>query len=281
MSPMSSRFPRVVALMPAWNSAAFIERTLAALAAQTYRNLEVLISDDASTDSTGEICARYAAKHPHFRLLRQGERRGWVGNINALLRQANGEYFFFAFHDDPPMPTYVASLVEALEANPDAELAFSDIQLANEHGTGPIRTYTELDGANERIERARRLIERRGLWWIPNRGLFRAQAALRIGGLRRHLAGEYSADLPWLLRLALIGKFVRVPRPLIVKTWRKEGLSMSWKGTPWQSFGVATACALEIIQSGSPRTERVVLLRELMVRAVKGFLGGTGVRMRT
>ena len=281
MSPINNRFPRVVALMPAWNSAAFVERTLEALSAQTYSNLEVLISDDASTDSTATICAQYVAKHPQFRLLRQRERLGWVGNVNALLQQAKGEYFFFAFHDDPPMPSYVASLVEALEGNPHAELAFSDIQLANEHANGPVRSYTELDGVGERIERARRLIERRGLWWIPNRGLFRVQTASRIGGLRRHVAGEYSADLPWLLRLALLGEFVRVPRPLIVKTWRKQGLSMSWKGTPWQSFGVATACALEILRSGITRLEQAALLGELAVRAAKGLRGSVAVRMRT
>ena len=270
-----------MALMPAWNSATFIERTLEALAGQTYSNLEVVISDDASTDGTAMICARYVAKNPQFRLLCQRKRLGWVGNVNALLQQAKGEYFFFAFHDDPPTPSYVASLLEALDGHPRAELAFSDIQLANDDTNGPVRSYTELDGIVDRIERARRLIEKRGLWWIPNRGLFRAQTASRVGGLRRHIAGEYSADLPWLLRLALCGEFVRVPRPLIVKTWRKEGLSMSWKGTPWQSFGVATACALEVLRSDIPSAEQAVLLSGVAGRAMKGLLGSVAIRMRT
>lgn len=272
MSGINSRLPRVVALMPAWNSAAFIERTLEALSAQTYRSLEVLISDDASTDNTATICAEFVAKHPQFRLLRPAERQGWIGNVNALLRQAKGDYFFFAFHDDPPMPNYVASLVEALDSNPRAVLAFSDIQLATEDGIPrTTRSYAELDSIDERVERARRVIQRRGLWWIPNRGLFRAQAASQIGGMRRHLAGEYSADFLWLLRLALLGEFVRVPQPLIIKMWREAGLSRSWKGTPWQSLGVATACAYEIARSGIPIGEQATLLYELTVRAVNGL----------
>lgn len=270
MSVTNSLLPRAVALMPAWNSAAFIERTLEALAAQTYTNLEVLISDDASTDHTAEICSRFVARYPKFRLLRQLKRQGWIGNVNALLRKASGDYFFFAFHDDPPMATYVASLVEALEKNPGAVLAFSDIYLGS-----ATRSYAELDGVGDRVERARRVIDRRGLWWIPNRGLFRAEAAARIGGVRRHLAGEYSADFPWLLRLALLGEFARVPHPLITKVWRQEGVSMSWKGTTWQSLGVATACASEIARSGIPIAEQAILLHELVVRGARGLRSRT------
>ena len=98
---------------------------LEALSAQTYRSLEVLISDDVATDGTAAICARSVANHSHFRLLRQRERLGWIGNVSARLQQANSE--FFAFHDDPPMRSCVASLVEALEGNPRTKLAFSSL----------------------------------------------------------------------------------------------------------------------------------------------------------
>lgn len=263
----AARLPRVVALLPAWNSATFIGPTLESLAAQTYGNLEVLISDDASSDGTADVCTRFVAAHPQFRLMRQARRQGWIGNVNVLLREAQADYLFFAFHDDPLRPTYVASLVEALESNPRAVLAFSDIEL------GPAdRSYTELDGVSERLERARRIIRKQGLWWIPNRGLFRSEAAARIGGMRRHLAGEYSADWPWLVRLALLGEFARVPRPLIRKVWRNEGVSMSWKGTPWQAFGVAAACAREIARAGITISEQVSLYRELAVRGMQGLM---------
>ena len=262
--------PRVVALLPAWNAAAFIERTLESLAAQTYGNLEVLISDDASADDTAAICARFAATQAQFRLIRQTRRQGWIGNVNLLLRQARADHFFFAFHDDPPKPTYVASLVEALRRNSRAVMAFSDIEVARESGSSN-QSYTELDGVAERLERARRIINKQGLWWIPNRGLFRADAAARIGGMRKHLAGEYAADWPWLLHLALLGEFVRVPQPLITKVWRQAGLSMSWKETTWHTFGVATACAREIARSGIPMVEQAALYRALAVREIKGL----------
>ena len=272
MSTRLSTAPRVVALMPAWNAEAFIARTLDALLAQTYQNLAILISDDDSDDGTAQICASYAAKHPQCHLLRQTKRQGWVGNVNLLLREAQGQYFFFAFHDDPPMPQYVASLVRALEQDNDASLAFSDIRLVfNDGDSWSIRAYAELDGVSDRVERACRIVQRRGLWWIPNRGLFRAEVVQRIGGLRRHIAGEYSADLPWLVHLALLGRFARVPEPLITKHWRKDGLSRSWKGSLWQTFGLATSCAHEVLRADISGVERASLLREIVIREIKGL----------
>ena len=51
-------------------------------------------------------------------------------------------------------------------------------------------------------------------WWVPNRGLFRAEAFGRIGGIKPNDCGEYSADWTWLLHMALLGDFVRVPKLL-------------------------------------------------------------------
>ena len=259
--------PRVAALLPTWNSALFIENTLESLAAQHYANFEVIISDDASTDNTVEICERFIALHPRFRLIRQVRQHGWIGNANLLLQQAKAHFVFFAFHDDPLKPKYVTSLVEALQKNSRAVLAFSDVE------SGPtVKSYTLLDGVEDRVERARRLIHKEGLWWIPNRGLLRLEAGRQIGGMRRHFAGEYSADWPWLLGLSLLGEFVRVPEALITKVWRTEGLSTSWKGTPWQAVGVATSCAREIARAPITASERILLYRELALRQTGGLL---------
>ncbi|MGC1816471.1 MAG: glycosyltransferase family 2 protein [Casimicrobiaceae bacterium] len=255
--------PRVVACMPTWNAESFLEQTLESLAAQTYPHLDILISDDASTDRTPEICARFAANHPRCRLMRQELRRGWTGNVTRLLQVAEGDYLFFAFHDDPLSPTYVERLVEALWANPRAVLAFSDIATG-----GETRSYRELEGVDERVERGRRMIWKNGAWWIPNRGLFRADAGKRVGGVYRHSGGEYSADWPWLLHLALLGEFVRVPEPLVRKAWRKEGLSHSWRGTLRQKLGVTLSCMREVRRAGLRASEEFALHREIVVHGL-------------
>ncbi len=125
MSKHTIRWPRVVACLPAFNAAEFITQTLEALEAQDYPNLEVLISDDASTDDTALICQSFAENSRTFRLIRQSHRLGWVNNVNALLAAAHAEYILITPHDDIIRPTYVTRLVQALEDNPHAVLAFS------------------------------------------------------------------------------------------------------------------------------------------------------------
>ncbi|HEV7915790.1 MAG TPA: glycosyltransferase family A protein [Albitalea sp.] len=261
MNRASAR-PRVIACLPAWNAAAFIEPVLQSLDAQTYPNLQVLVSDDASTDTTGAICEAFARGRPRFVVHRQVVNRGWIGNVNWMLREADGVYLFFAFHDDPLEPRYVERLVEALEAAPDAVLAFTDITIDLRSAELDLVSqwcFTDLDGVGSARERLRVMTRMEGHWWIPNRGLFRQSAARRVGGLRRHLAGEHAADWPWLLHLCLLGRFVRVPEPLVRKVWRDGGLSKSWRWNPATRFAVTLAAGREIVRADLPLALRARL----------------------
>jgi glycosyltransferase involved in cell wall biosynthesis len=231
--------------MPAWNAAAFIGPVLDSLAAQTYPNLHVLISVDVGSDDTAALCEAFAAAHERVTVARQPKRLGWIGNANALLRMADGEYVFFAFHDDPVARDYVERLVDALEHRPAAVLAYSDVR----SNIGPF-TYDDLLGS--RFERARRIMLQQGPWWVPNRGLMRASVVKVLGGMHPHLAGEYSADLPWLLRLALRGEFIRVPAPLVTKSFRRDSLSAGWKKGAFRRIAVILACC-EVIRSSDLR----------------------------
>jgi glycosyltransferase involved in cell wall biosynthesis len=235
--------------MPAWSAASFIGAVLESLSAQTYPNLDVLISVDLCDDGTAELCEKFAESHPNFAVLRQPARLGWVRNSNALISRAEGDYLFFAFHDDPLKPTYVSRLVEALERNPNAVLAFSD--MASDRG---IEKYSELEGLTDRIERAWKLLMPAEAWWVPNRGVFRAHTAKRLGGLRRHMAGEFGADLPWLISLALQGEFVRVPEPLIFKNRRPQGLNTKFikSASVWKRLSLRWACLREIRRARLP-----------------------------
>jgi hypothetical protein len=147
--------------------------------------------------------------------------------VNALLREARGDYLVFAFHDDLLEPSYIERCVAALEADPRAILAFTDIAVVNQDGTREDESYPLLDGVADRLQRARLVARWWGSWWIPGRGVFRASAATTIGGLRRNLAGEFSADWPWLLHMSLLGEFVRVPERLCTKIYQPGSLSRS------------------------------------------------------
>jgi glycosyltransferase involved in cell wall biosynthesis len=268
----AGRHPRVVALVPTWRAAAFIAGTLDALAAQRLPNLEILISDDASPDPTAAICERYAARDARFRVIRQPRNLGWTGNVNALLREARGDYLHFAFQDDLPDAHYLERCVAALEANPRAVLAFSDIVLVHQDGSREDKSYTALDGVTDRLERTRRIARQKGSWWIPNRGVFRASAASAIGGLRRHRAGEFSADWPWLLQLGLLGEFVRIPGRLCTKIYQPNSLSRSWQ------FGGRAWSAVTLSAMGAVSRARIPAREKLALHATLASFGWHQVR---
>lgn len=262
MTDQAQRLPRVVACLPAWRAEAFIEPTLQSLAAQTYPNLHVLIADDASPDGTWSVCQRFAQGRANVELHRQPRNLGWIGNVNWLLRRADAKYLFFAFHDDPLEPTYVAALVQALEGAPTAVLAFSDA-VVDFRGANDawVRTmsFTALDGLDTAQDRLAVLAQQPSQWWLPNRGLMRQSAIRRVGGMRRHLAGEFCADWPWLLHLSLLGAFVRVPLPLVHKVWRHQGLSKSWRSSAFKRLSLTLACVKEVLLADLPLSERLKL----------------------
>lgn len=252
-------YPLVVACLATWNGESFIADTLTSLAIQTYPNLKVLISDDASTDNTAAICEHFAAKDFRFHLLRQSQRLGWVGNVNALLRAAQGDYLFLISHDDVIESTYVMRLVEKLENQPSAILAFSDMEFIKLNGALETQSYTDLDGIKNRVYRGHRMLQRQGTWWIPYRGIFRSIAVEQIGGLRTNLAGEFSADWSWLVHMSLLGEFIRVPEVLYRKVEKNKSLSRIWKHTtrPWLAATLASAS--EIYRSRLSLIEKILL----------------------
>ncbi len=257
--------PIVVALVPAWRSAAFIQETLDSLAAQTYPNLHILISDDASPDNTGEVCEAFAAGRPNVRVIRQPKNLGWIGNVNSLLGEASGDYYFFAFHDDVLKPEYVERLVDALDRNARAVVSFSDMITEELDGRVECQQYTALEGVSSARIRGQRLASRDGTWWAPNRGLFRVSAAREIGGLKRNLAGEFSADLAWLIRLALIGEFVRVPEVLITKRLTQQSVSATWQHSRWQRFARLCSCLIAVRASRLPVLEKLHLQSQIIL----------------
>lgn len=251
--------PLVSALVPTYNGAAFIQRTLDSLAAQTWPRLEIVIGDDRSTDDTLEVVRAFAAGRHDVRVLTRESNLGWLRNTNDLMEQAQGELMFFAFHDDVVEPTYVERLATALEEHPRAVLAFSDLELVDVDGDRSIRAFDDLAGRQTALARGFVMAHRPDNWWVPNRGLFRAEAYRRIGGIHPNEAGEYSADWPWLLHMALLGELVRVPEVLCHKYFKPSSLSKQWPHDPEQLQALRRAGRREIALSGIPWTQKVVL----------------------
>jgi len=236
----------ITALVPAYQSAEFIERTLDSLAQQTYDNFNVIISVDLCDDNTFEVCSQYCLKDARFSVFQQNERLKYVGNCNFLLDHTDADYVLFAFHDDILDSSYIEKLSLILDNNSEMIMAFSDVSLTTLEGESEYWEYTELENIKDRVKRGLTMLSRKALWSVPNRGIFRLDRARKIQGLKTHAAGEFSTDWPWLFHMSLLGQFQRVPEILCYKFFQKGSLSRSWAFSQEQWYEVTLACLREI-----------------------------------
>lgn len=116
--------PLVTLGMPVYNEGKYIEESLENVLKQTYPNIELLIADNASTDGTSEVCARYASEHPTIRHIRHPRNIGQHINFNYVARSGSGTYFCWVSGHDLLDPDFVTKCVEVLESNPGIVLAY-------------------------------------------------------------------------------------------------------------------------------------------------------------
>lgn len=128
--------PLVSIALATYNGRTYLPELLASLEAQSWPHLEVVVSDDASSDGTRELLASYAGRVP-VRLVGDGTRAGIVGNFERALAGCRGDYIALADQDDVWAPDKVADLMRALRHVENARgaatpaLAFCDIELVD------------------------------------------------------------------------------------------------------------------------------------------------------
>jgi len=208
MTAAAGTVPAVTIGVPVYNGERYLDDALAALAAQTFADFVVLVSDNCSTDGTPAILAKWAARDPRFVVHRQPANIGAVPNFTWLLDQARSEYFMFAAYDDGWSPNYVAELHRLFEHAPRAGLAVAQSVKMHPDGREDLRTpaprHAEPAGVAARWRRI--CCAPKAVWHY---GLFRT-SALRPAFARSVDFGQaWAADhlvvLPFLLADAVIG----------------------------------------------------------------------------
>ncbi|WP_324276141.1 glycosyltransferase family 2 protein [Blastococcus brunescens] len=138
--------PLVSILVPTYNGERFLRAALRSALGQSYRNIEVLVGDDGSTDRTPEILAAVAAEDPRVRVLRFDPNIGALENPRRLLAEARGEYVKYLMHDDVLGTECVRELVRGMEQHPEATMAFSHRVLIDEQGKAvPNHNFVKVD----------------------------------------------------------------------------------------------------------------------------------------
>ena len=113
--------PLVSVIIPVYNAAPFIRETLDSVQASTYRPLEIVMVDDASTDDSLAIITAYAEQHDNCRVFPQAA-LGVSATRNHAIREAQGTYILPVDADDKIGPTYIEHAVQVLEQHPDVRV---------------------------------------------------------------------------------------------------------------------------------------------------------------
>lgn len=124
--------------MPVYNGEASIKKALNSLLAQTHRNFELIISDNASTDKTEIICRQYAEKDGRIRYIRQAENRGAIFNFSFVLQEASGNYFMWAAIDDWWHPEFIEANLRILIEKPGVVASISKVDMSCLRGKDPL-----------------------------------------------------------------------------------------------------------------------------------------------
>ncbi|MBF9046467.1 glycosyltransferase [Rhodobacterales bacterium LSUCC0031] len=125
--------PIVSVGLPVFNGEAYIAEAVQSLLNQSYRQLELIISDNGSADRTQKICEKFAASDARVRYFRQSENFGGQANFEFVFRHARGRYFMWAAHDDVWSPTWIERLVGRINGKRDV-CAFGRVLHIDEPG---------------------------------------------------------------------------------------------------------------------------------------------------
>ncbi len=194
--------PLVSIGMPVYNGALYIRDALDSLVNQTFKNFELLISDNASTDETRVICQEYAARDDRIHYVSQPNNLGPSANFQYVLTEARGKYFMWAAHDDRWAFRFLEQTVAILEEDGGCGLAFSHYIERN------------LESGAEKLHQVQASNSKSGIRNYATRALDMCPSLIygvyRIETVRNTTFGKFDfADVHFIAELAL-GTRIRV-----------------------------------------------------------------------
>lgn len=220
--------PLVSIGMAVYNGEKYIRQALDSLLAQDFTDYELIISDNASTDKTQEICREYKLMDSRIRYYRNPTNIGAFRNFSQAFELSNGKYFMFACHDDYWKPNYISSCLEAFNASKDVILAGAECDSIDSK-TGKL-FFTDKGLSTVGLSPAKRFMHYKstlhngkhvgGIFY----GLHKRSALREVMPMKNVMATDHLV----MAGLCFQGEFVTVKERLMVK--RKGGASDTLDG---------------------------------------------------
>ncbi len=211
--------PLVTIGLPVFNGENYLEEALDSLRAQDYSNLEIIVSDNASTDGTREIVESAVAVDSRIRYDILPDNIGATRNYNRIVPMANGEFFKWSAHDDVCEPTFISRCVEELLSDPDAVLCYPRTILIDGNGDVIDPEFRDDLFLNDPdpLDRLARYLPHQGEQHAIF-GVIKTKALRRTRLIGHHWGG----DMVTLADLMLQGHFIEVPDRLFLRRYHES-----------------------------------------------------------
>jgi glycosyltransferase involved in cell wall biosynthesis len=271
--PEEAGRPRVTIGMPVYNGARWLTEALDCWQAQEFRDFELVVSDNGSTDETPAILADRADRDARLRVVTRPETVPSAENFNGLFEQARGVYYAWAACDDLWEPDFLSRLVDVLDHRPEVVVAYC--QAARVHADGRESGHAYHTGEPPGIEPSalgRTIgILRRAKNHSMVYGLMRRDVLAQTALFRTRIG--IANDVALCIELAAHGPFHCVPEVLFrwrlhdqaVHVRREDPMYAEGRGRRIDEDTIAFVRALPL-----SRIEQDLLLRELSVWCLKG-----------
>ena len=222
--------------LPVYNGEKYLAETLDSLLAQTLNDFEIVISDNASTDRTPEICRSYQEKDHRVRYSRNDQNIGAALNFNRAVELSRAPLFHGGACDDLYQPLFLERCVDALDRDPGLVLSYTRTKMMDDEGQPLlfdqerncyIDSYGDflmtpvpphIAGSTRPEMRFRQVLWEMG-WSVPLLGVIRKETLLGTA----LYATYYGADKVLLAELALQGRFLQLHEELFAKRVHRGG----------------------------------------------------------
>lgn len=223
MNKQNNAYIQLVSVgVPAYNRPELLERALLHLTSQTWSNLEIIVSDNASTNpDVAKVIGEFAARDMRIRPFFQHEGLGVLQNFCFVLKQARANYFMWAADDDYLAPWFIERCMHVLISDPEKVLCTAETQYVLPDGVlmpmfeqgNAYRLPTKLN----RLDRMDYLLKNNFDNMIY--GLFRKDALINNDKILWDITSEFSGnEIPPLLLAAMRGEIIVLPEAGIYKT---------------------------------------------------------------
>ena len=218
MDMENEKFPLVSIGLPVFNGEKSLSQALETLLNQDYRNLEIIISDNGSTDRTPAICEEFLQKDARVKYYRSSENLGSNWNFNRVVELSSGKYFMWAAHDDLRDLTFVRVCIEKLEQFPKAVLChtYTELFIQNRKERLCVTNLDSFDGVTDLVERYRETLKHFST--VAIYGVYRLSAMKKT----HMLAPSIASDIAFIQELSIYGNFVQVPQILFSYIGREK-----------------------------------------------------------